>query len=223
MRHSDIQPSLRNPLLKKSKWLNMARRSEHSLEELKAMVLDAAEAIVIEDGFSALKVRKIALEIGYTVGSIYMVFTNMADLVMQVNARTLDAIAAQLEQVQDCRAEQTIEALAMTYLNYASQNFNRWRNIFEYPLPADAEIPDWYQEKVDNVFAAVEARFAELAPELSEDQRKLAARALWCGVHGICMLSLTSKQDKADINDIEETIILLVRNFMRGWVASSNK
>jgi hypothetical protein len=33
----------------------MARRSEHSLEELKAMVLDAAEIIVIEEGFSALK------------------------------------------------------------------------------------------------------------------------------------------------------------------------
>jgi AcrR family transcriptional regulator len=201
----------------------MARRSEHSLEELKAMVLDAAETIVIEDGFSALKVRKIAVEIGYTVGSIYMVFTNMADLIMRLNARTLDAIATQLEQVQDCSTEPSIETLAMTYLRYASQNFNRWRNIFEYPLPADAEIPDWYQAKVVNVFAAVEARFAELAPELSEDHGKRAARALWCGVHGICMLSLTGKQDKANINDIEETIVLLVRNFMRGWVASSNK
>ena len=199
----------------------MARRSEHSLEELKAMVLDAAETIVIEEGFSALKVRKIAVEIGYTVGSIYMVFANMADLIMHINARTLDAIAAQLEQVQDSSAEQSIETLAMTYLSYASQNFNRWSKIFEYRLPADAEIPDWYQEKVDNVFAPVEARFAELAPELSEDHRKRAARALWCGVHGICVLSVTGKQDKADIKDIEETIVLLVRNFMRGWVACS--
>ena len=80
--------------------------------------------------FPALKVRKIAVEIGYTVGSIYMVFANMADLIMHINARTLDAIAAQLEQVQDCSAEQSIEALAMTYLSYASQNFNRWRNDF---------------------------------------------------------------------------------------------
>ena len=79
----------------------MARRSEHSLEELKALVLDAAETIVIDEGFSELKVRKIAMEIGYTVGSIYMVFANMADLIMHINARTLDALAAQLEQIQD--------------------------------------------------------------------------------------------------------------------------
>ena len=83
----------------------MARRSEHSLEELKALVLDAAETIVREEGFSGLKVRKIASEIGYTVGSIYMVFANMADLIMHINARTLDAIAAQLGQVQDANAE----------------------------------------------------------------------------------------------------------------------
>ena len=201
----------------------MARRSEHSLEELKAMVLDAAETIVIEEGFSGLKVRKIAVVIGYTVGSIYMVFANMADLIMHVNARTLDAIAAQLGQVRDSNAEQSIETLAMAYLSYASQNFNRWRMIFEYPLSADAEIPGWYQEKFDNMFAPVEAWFAEFAPEFSEDHGKRTARALWSGVHGICALSLTGRLDKAGINGIEETIILLVRNFMRGWAACPNK
>ena len=201
----------------------MARRSEHSLEELKALVLDAAETIVIEEGFSALKVRKIAMEIGYTVGSIYMVFANMADLIMHINARTLDAIAAQLEQVQDHGAEQLIETLARTYLSYASQNFNRWRNIFDCRLPEGAEMPDWYREKVDKVFATVEARFAELAPELSEDHRKRAARALWCGVHGVCALSLTDRLNKNGDDEVEETIVLLVRNFMRGWVKCSKQ
>ena len=199
----------------------MARRSEHSLEELKALVLDAAETIVIEEGFSGLKVRKIAMEIGYTVGSIYMVFANLADLVMHINARTLDAIALQLEQVQEASAELAIQALAVTYLRYASQNFSRWRTIFDYPLPADAEFPGWYQEKVDTVFVQVEARFAELAPELSEEQRTRAARALWYGVHGICVLSVTGKPDKAGIKDVEEMIVLLVRSFIRGWAACS--
>ena len=133
----------------------MPRRSEHSLEQLKAMVLDAAEAIVIKEGFSELKVRKIAMEIGYTVGSIYMVFANMADLIMHINARTMDTIAVQLEQVQETNIEQSIETLAMIYLRYASQNFNRWRHSFEYYLPADTEIPGWYQQKIDNLFAPI--------------------------------------------------------------------
>ena len=197
----------------------MARRSEHSLEEIKAMVLDAAETIVIEEGFSALKARNIAREIGYTVGSIYMVFTNMADLILHINARTLDAIAAQLEQAQDGSAEESIETLTLTYLSYARQHFDRWRTVFDYRRLDSAEIPGWYQEKIDSVFAPVEARFAQLTPELTDADRRRAARALWCGVHGICVLSLTEPQTKADIKEIEATIVLLVRNFMRGWVA----
>jgi AcrR family transcriptional regulator len=205
----------------KTKRLNMARRSEHSLEEIKAMVLNAAETIVIEEGFSSLKMRKIAMEIGYTVGSIYMVFASMADLIMHINARTLDNIAAQLELVQDCTANQCIEALAQTYLSYASQNFNRWSMIFEYRFQQNTDIPAWYQEKLDAVFDRVEASFEQLAPECAKDRRKQAAHALWGGVNGICMLSLTARPDRINIDDVAETVTLLVRNFIRGWVASS--
>ena len=204
----------------------MARRSEHSLEELKALVLSTAETIVIEEGFSALKVRTIAMEIGYTVGSIYMVFTNMADLIMHINAGTLDAIATQLEseQVQkEGSAEQSIQVMASSYLRYASQNFNRWRPVLDYSLSVDSKITAWYQEKVDRVFALLEVPFLELAPELSEDHRQRAVRALWFGVHGTCALSLTGQRDKTDIDDIEATIALLVKNFMRGLSLSPSE
>ena len=201
----------------------MARRSEHSLEELKALVLDAAETIIIEEGFTKLKVRRIAIEIGYTVGSIYMVFTNMADLIMHINARTLDAIAAQLEQVQAPNTEQSVEAIALNYLSYASQNFYRWSNIFDYLRSSEAKIPEWFQEKVDHVFIPLEIQFAAIAPELSEEQKKQAARALWGAIHGNCVISLTHGTDKVVIKDLEATIILLVRSFLRGWLASSDK
>ncbi|MCX7099960.1 MAG: TetR family transcriptional regulator [Methylobacter sp.] len=49
----------------------MARRNEHSLDEIREMILDAAESIIINEGYSALTVRKITKKIGYTVASIY--------------------------------------------------------------------------------------------------------------------------------------------------------
>ncbi len=198
----------------------MAKRSEHTQEELKALILSAAETIVIEEGFSALKVRRIAAEIGYTVGSIYMVFTNMADLIVHINAKTLDALSTQLGQVQACSTEQAIEALATTYLSYASDNFNRWRTVFDSALTAKTVTPDWYQEKVTASFSPFEARFAELASEISGDNSKRAARALWFAIHGICLLSLTGQDDKTRIKEIEATLVLLIRNFISGWRAS---
>lgn len=199
----------------------MARRSEHSLEALKALVLDAAETIVIEEGFSALKARRVAVEIGYTVGSIYMVFANMADLIMHINARTLDNIAAQLEQVNEPAADQCIEELAQTYLSYARQNFNRWLMLFEYRFPQNNAIPAWYQKKQYAVFDRIEQSFVQLAPECAEDRRRQAAHALCGGVHGVCMLSLSGKLDRNNMNDVAESVALLVRNFIRGWVEST--
>jgi len=196
----------------------MARRSEHSQEEIKEMVLKAAETIVVEEGFSELKVRKVAMQIGYTVGSIYMVFDNMADLIMHVKGRTLDDISQQLKLVvNEDNAEQTIEQLAKTYLAYASHNFNRWSMIFEHHLSENDVVPEWYQQKVDNVFSLVEAQFKRLSAEHNEEQCKMAAHALWSGVHGVCTLSLTGKLDLVGVNNIENIVVMLVDNFIKGW------
>jgi AcrR family transcriptional regulator len=192
----------------------MARRNKHSLEEIREMVLDAAETIIINDGYSALTVRKIAMDIGYTVGSIYMVFANMADLLIHIKANTVDELTEQLQQVQVSPPEQQIAELAKAYLHFAEQNFNRWTLIYI----LDIETPEWYRQKVDGVFSLVEVPFAQLAPDSSAQQHKQAARALWSGVHGICTLSLTGKLDAEGINEVENAIVLLVESFISGWV-----
>jgi AcrR family transcriptional regulator len=201
----------------------MARRSDHSLEEIKHMVLEAARTIVIEEGFAALKVRRIALEIGYTVGSIYMVFTNMDDLIMHVKARTLDELGDQLdEKIPECAPQEQVLKLAKSYLEFASQNYSLWSMIFEHRLPDGEPIPVWYQEKIDQAFVRVEKLLGQLAAESNQLEVKSAARAIWSGVHGICILSLTSSLDRVGIKDVENNIVLLVENFIRGWAGSDN-
>jgi AcrR family transcriptional regulator len=199
----------------------MARRSQHSQEEIKDMVLKAAEMIVAEDGFTALKVREIAMEIGYTIGSIYMVFDNMADLIMQLKGRTLDDISQQLAQVPTHQtAQHQLVELAKTYLNFANQNFNRWSMIFEHRLSVGDPVPDWYQQKVDAIFQHIETLFKQLAPNAAPEQHQCAAHALWCGVHGVCILSLTGKLDVVGIKDVENSVVLLAESFIKGWIAT---
>jgi AcrR family transcriptional regulator len=200
----------------------MARRSEHSLEEIKEMVLSVSETIVIEEGFAELKVRRVAMDIGYTVGSIYMVFDNMADLFMHVKGRTLDDIANQLKQnVDNESAEKAIKQLAKSYLAYASENLNRWNMIFEHRLAENEQVPEWFQTKIDSVFSLIESQFNRLTSTYSEEKNKLAARSLWSGIHGICILSLSGKIDLLGTNHTEDAVELLVDNFIKGWVSNS--
>jgi AcrR family transcriptional regulator len=183
------------------------------------MVLAAAETIIVDEGSSALTARRIAMNIGYTVGSIYMVFDSMADLVMHINAGTVDALTGQMQQVPDGTPEQHITELAKTYVAFADQNFNRWSMIFV----RDNKLPEWYQQKIKQIFSLVEAQFARLAPNGSTQQNRLAANALWSGIHGICSLSLSHDPDATNIKEVEDTVVLLAKNFIDGWLASLHR
>ena len=59
----------------------MARRSDHSREELREMALAATEEIIDQQGLAGLTARKVAAGIGYTVGTLYLVFRNLDDLI----------------------------------------------------------------------------------------------------------------------------------------------
>ncbi len=192
----------------------MARRNEHSMDEIKEMILDAAETIIINEGYPALTVRKIALDIGYTVASIYMVFTNMADLILHIKSNTVDDLNKQLQQTPNCASEQFITELGKTYLHFAVKNFNRWSMIYV----ADTQNHQTYQQKLTHLYSPLATQLGILAPDCSAQQSQQAARTLWCGIHGICSLHLNENLDAADIEHAEQSIVLLVENFIDGWV-----
>ncbi len=194
----------------------MARRSEHSQDELKEMILTAAETVVDNKGLAGLKVRTLAYEIGYTVGTIYMIFANMDDLVIQLKIRTLDRLNDQLQQVTVNDPVERIRQLAHVYLGFAEQYTNRWSLIFEHRL--DDDIPEAYQNKVNAIFNQIEQPFLKLTDCRSQEQCHAAARTLWSGIHGICILALSGKMGVIGLKNIQNSIDLLVDHFLAGWM-----
>jgi AcrR family transcriptional regulator len=192
----------------------MARRGDHSLEQIKNMILVAAEELVVEKGLSQLRVRSIAVKIGYTVGSIYMVFDSMTDLILHIKGRVLDNLAEEMDSIQTTSAEQHLEDLATVYIRFASQNINRWSMIFEHRLPDVVAMPAWYQRKVDHLFSKFEQQFAFLVPEATPSQRRQAALAFLGGIQGICMLMLTMPVGDLNENDFLESVQALIKRFI---------
>ena len=78
----------------------MGRRSSHTPQQLRALVLDAAQEIIEAQGLAGLSAREIARRIGYSPGTIYNVFANLDDVVLNVEARVLDALDRRLGEVQ---------------------------------------------------------------------------------------------------------------------------
>lgn len=187
------------------------------------MALIVAERIVRREGYAGLSARKVAKPMGYTVGTLYLVFKNLDDLILHVNARTLDSLHATttqaFEKTQD--PQDRVIAIARAYIDFAAKNTHRWSMLFEHRQPQGEQRPPWYDEKVARSLALVEKALTPLAQHRSANEIKQAARTLWGGVHGICILALSQKLDTADANSVRVLVESLVDNYLRGFTAAN--
>lgn len=93
----------------------MARRPDHSRDELYALAMNAARGIVERDGIRGLTARNIATAIGYSPGTLYNLFDNLDDLALQINGATL-ARDGRLSLVGDQSVPEMAESLIANYL-----------------------------------------------------------------------------------------------------------
>ena len=182
------------------------------------MALAAAVGIVQAEGLAGLSARKIARKIGYTVGTLYLVFKNLDELILTINAQTLDALANNMQDVsQKCRQPRTcIIALGRAYVEYATENPQLWNMVFEHRLPKGEQVPPWFAVKVNKLFQLVESQLTPLLENHSEKKIDLASKAIWCGVHGICSLAVTGKLEIVNAESINMLTDSLINNYLAG-------
>ena len=203
----------------------MARRSDHSREEIREMALAATEEIVATQGYPALSARKVASAIGYTVGTLYLIFDNLDDLILQVNGRTLDRLHHRIMEDQArCKdAQNSLLQLGHSYISFADAEPHAWEMIFEHRIADEQETPAWFREKVAHMFSLVEERLAPLAVHRSQREISEATRALWGGVHGICMLAITHTLGVAGVESVQEVTHSLMSNFLKGFISTPSE
>ncbi|MCZ6446815.1 MAG: TetR/AcrR family transcriptional regulator [Alphaproteobacteria bacterium] len=172
----------------------MGRRSDHSREELGALALDAARRIVEQEGLRGLTARRVARDIGYTIGTIYNHFENLDDLIMQMNGQTLDALYAALtERPLDGGPEKALRSLMDGYLAFTSRHPKFWAALIEFQPAEGQGLPDWHGEKILRLLGLIERALAPLLAHSTEAQRLHRARVIWSSLHGICSQEASGK------------------------------
>lgn len=195
----------------------MARRADHSREELYENALTAAQNIVESDGFRALTARNVADAIGYSPGTLYNVFANLDDMIVHLNARTLDALYDRLVPEKPAGgADESLRRLLDGYLGFLEDHPHLWNVLFEYALPDGQETPAWYARKVERVLGLLEDALVPLFPADGAEARANAARTLWAGLHGICSLSGSGKLRVVTAQPVRTMAEDLVANYVAG-------
>lgn len=198
----------------------MARRGEHNRTELRAMAIAAAEHIVDKEGVAGLTARKVAASMGYTVGTLYLVFDNLDALLQAVNTRTLAALREALRVAGEAcnRPRVCLKAMGMAHIRFATEQRARWSLLYARPLRGGQATRVWVDAGLQDVFAQVERTLLALADGREASEVRLAAQALWSGVHGICVLGLGDTPSTGETIRLVALVDTLIEHFLSGYV-----
>jgi AcrR family transcriptional regulator len=185
-------------------------------DDLRARLIDLAEAQIAAEGAASLKARELAGKAGCAVGAIYNVFDDMTALVMQVNIRTFarlgEMAVESLARVQGAAPRDQMVALGHAYLHFAADNLHLWRALFDV---TGTDVPDWYRVALAALFGHIEGPIAALFPSLARRDLDLMVRGLFSAVHGIVLLGLNNRTPSAPMAEIEAMIAMVLREIGR--------
>ncbi|ELI0375111.1 TetR/AcrR family transcriptional regulator [Vibrio cholerae] len=196
----------------------MARRNDHTREELVALTLDRVKQFLDTHSYHELSLRKVATMIGYVPSTLVNVFGNYNLLLLHVVAQTLDELAQEAQQAVKSTTypKDALYQLAYCYHDFAKKNPYRWQLIFEHNMNGEM-LPEWQAQRINNMTSMLEDLLKVIAPLRSEQEVLQASRVLWSGVHGITILSVDDKFFANEPIDGNALINNLLNHYLTNW------
>ncbi len=196
----------------------MARRNDHTREELIELTLTTVKEFLSENSYHELSLRKIANMIGYVPSTLVNVFGNYNLLLLHAVAKTLDELSSEARSsvCEHDDPETALYKLAYCYHDFAHKNPYRWQLIFEHNMNGEP-LPELQAERISNMTEMLEYLLKVLAPGRSDEEVLEASRVLWSGVHGITLLSVDDKFFASLPIDGKQLIDNLLANYLANW------
>ena len=191
------------------------RRRLQSRADARRAILDATESLLVEDGFEAFSMRRLAERCGYTPPAIYHHFVDKQHLLDELLEERCQALVKALKRVR--QGDDPVENLRAFGITFA-----RWglRNPTHYALLAQSRQPELpVPPAAEEARALLEAPLEKIAAEgRLAVQRESAAQVLWAFLHGFVLLR-TSRSDIEWMPDVLEVgFAALLQSFIRDAV-----
>ncbi|VAV89270.1 hypothetical protein MNBD_ALPHA08-1616 [hydrothermal vent metagenome] len=197
-------------------------RKQPAREALRPKIISAALRLLENDGFSGLQARRLAQQVGCSVGTIYNLFGSMDELILATNSVTLKEMRQHLSQADnnwtgsDTDAYGRLMALASAYFQFYQDHEKRWAAVFEFQRDDDEHMPGWYLEEIGLLMAQIENIIAHLSGAGLPEQRARIARALWAATHGIVTLSFSGRLGPVRRETVLEDVDIVVKAVVDG-------
>lgn len=165
-----------------------AARAEKYKAELRQDILSAAREIFVRDGYEAFTIRKLAKQVGFSPGNIYLYFKDKNAIFDHLVDQSFADLLAVLPQPDDTKPEDPVTLLRRslrTYVKFGLEHPNDYR--FSFLLrPAARSRPHKQRAAYESLL--IKVRLCIDAKRFKTTNAELAAQALWAAAHGITSL-----------------------------------
>jgi len=199
----------------------MARRADHSKEELTEMVIVAARDIIATEGVAKLSARSLSSRIGYTPGTLYNHFRDLDEIVTAVNARTLAGVAAAFanaEKSDDPR--QMLHNYADAFIGFIFESGNLWAALFEFKRSDDVAVPAWYRDSIEGLARTIAPWFLKLRPDADPQKAAEAGKLVFASIHSVSALQSSGRLalllDRDTRSVVHELVEIHIKAFAQG-------
>jgi AcrR family transcriptional regulator len=172
----------------------MGRRSQHTPDELRELILGATRRVVEEDGITQPSAREIARAIGYAPGTLYNMFHNLDEILLHVEARIFAELDAKIAAaVAGKKGREAIRHFTEAYVGFACENPRLWGLIIQHHPQSTKISPAWYLEIAYAPVGRLENALARTNSSADADEITRKARLIWAALHGLVQVAMTNK------------------------------
>jgi len=166
----------------------ISRRHRHK-KELRREILDVARKIFVSAGYENFSMRRLAEEIEYSPGSVYLHFKSKEELfhclVEESFARLLSTLTSLGEERERSDPTDELKRALWAYVEFGLRNPNDYR--FAFMIQPPLESRPCKSHAAFEVLRNIVRRCVEAQRFLAADV-ETTSQALWAAVHGITSL-----------------------------------
>ena len=167
-------------------------------------IVNAALTFLDREGWDALTINALAMQLGTKGPSLYNHVDSLEDLRRTVRMRVIEDIIGMLNTVGDGRTrDDAVVSMASAYRSYAHHHPGRYSAFTRMPLGGDDP------EYTAATRAAAEPVIAVLASYgLEGENGFFAALEFWSALHGFVLLEMTGVMDAIDTDAVFTDMVL---------------
>ncbi|WP_025763119.1 TetR/AcrR family transcriptional regulator [Dyadobacter tibetensis] len=119
--------------------MGISERKEREREEMRALILEAAQALFLENGYEKTSIRSIADRIEYSPATIYLYYKDKKELMLAIQVYAFSQMNVAFTELSEIRDPlERLERMGALYIQFALNNPALYDLMFIMEAPMEA-------------------------------------------------------------------------------------